>query len=53
MIEIRKHNDEYELIIWTDEDSGVIQKLKPRDIITLKAKLDVESELIKVREREE
>lgn len=48
MIEIRKKENYFELVIWTDDDSGVIQKLSIRDLASLKAKLDTVNEQNKI-----
>jgi len=47
MIDINKTDNTLELIIWIDENTAIVQRLTPREVAELKAKIDILSEEIK------
>jgi hypothetical protein len=47
MIDVKKDANTLELIIWIDENTAIVQKLTPKRVAELKAKIDVLSEELK------
>lgn len=47
MIDVKKSENTLELIIWIDESTAIVQKLTPKEVAELKAKVDVLSEELK------